>query len=264
MKTFLLSFLLFLTSAGSRAQVPYILEKEFKDCLKRSFSEKDFMQFYHILDSLETVPMDISAFKAYKIYSTSISNLLHSVNYYQKGIAYRLLASLKDGSYNSLLLERMKIEDNKFLRTLNAASVMKLMPKQTTITFDFLVDCEDFATHPLIGTYLAMDEKSIIKTAYARVHDRRLKAKVFALQILARFDPDPKVDELIAEALKDWDVSIKGYAVVALGVHRSGNYKSFLAPYVKEAQLREVIIETLEKSSVAEDLVFAEQLKHRR
>jgi len=249
---------------AAKANVPYILEKEFKNSLNRKYAESDFLRFYHVLDSLEAASVNLSEFKSYKIYTTGIQNLLNSTNYYQKGIAYRLVATLKDKEHNALLLERLKIEDNKFLKTLNAAAVMKLLPTQTTITFDYLVDSDDFATSPLLPVFLSMDEKSLIKTAYARLNDTRARAKVFALQILARFDPNPKVEDLIVQALKEWDPSIKGYAVVALSVHKRGHYKSILAPYVKETQLREVIIETLEKSSVEEDIVFAEQLRKKR
>ncbi|HRO42167.1 MAG TPA: hypothetical protein PL009_05000 [Flavipsychrobacter sp.] len=263
MKTFFL-FIFTIFSAHAYAEVPYVLEREFKICTQRSFSEKQFLRFYHVLDSLENASIDFSEFKNYKAYTSSINNLLNSTNYYQKGIAYRLVASLKDKEFNTLLLERMKMEDNKFLRTLNAAAIMKLMPTQTTVAFDYLVDCEDFASSPLLPVYLTMDEKSIIKTGYARLNDSRLRAKVFALQTIARFDTNPKVEELIIKSLKEWDLNIKGYAIVALSVYKRGHYKAILSPYLKETQLREVIIETLEKSAVEEDIVFAEQLKRKK
>lgn len=263
MKT--LFFLLFSALAfHATAEVPYILEREFKKVLDRKYSEKDFLAFYHVLDSLENAGVNLEEFKTYKMYATGINNLLNSTNYYQKGIAYRLLGSLKDKNHNNLLLERMKTEDNKFLKTLNAAAVMKLMPTQTTLAFDYLVNCDDFATSPLLPLYLAMDEKSIIKTAHFRLNDSRPRAKVFALQTLARFENHPKVEEHIVKALKDWDPNIKGYAVVALRVHKRGHYKEILAPYVKEAQLRDVIIETLELSNIQEDITFAEQLRKKR
>jgi len=262
-KTILLSILL-VVAIRAYGDVPYVLEREFKICLDRKFAEKDFLRFYQVLDSLEAVSTDFTEFKNYKIYASNITNLLNSVNYYQKGIGYRLVASLKDREFNALLLERMKLEDNKFLRTLNAAAIMKLMPAQTTVCFDYLVDAEDFATSPLLPVYLAMDEKNIIATGYARLNDTRPRARVFALQTLARFSNDPKIDDLIAKALKEWDPSIKGYAVVALGVHKKGNYKPVLTPYVKEPQLRDVIIETLERSTSPEDIAFAEQLKKKR
>jgi len=251
-------------SVRTYADVPYVLEREFKRCLQRSFSEKEFLQFYQVLDSLEQAAVDLSPFKEYKIYSTGILNLLNSSNYYQKGIGYRIVATLKDKEFNSLLLERLKMEDNKFLKTLNAAAVMKLMPTQTTVAFDYLVDSEDFATSPLLPVYLSMDEKSIVKTGYARLNDGRLRAKVFALQTLARFDTSARVEAIIIKALKEWDVSIKGYAIVALGVHKKGSYKDILSPYLKETQLREVIIETLEKSATEADILFADQLKKKK
>lgn len=247
-----------------RAEVPYILEKEFKACLQRNYSEKDFLRFYNVLDSLERSAVDFSEFKNYKTYTSSISNLLNSVNYYQKGMAYRMVACLKDHEFNQLLLERMKIEDNKFLKTLNAAAIIHLMPAETTVTFDYLIDNEDLASSPLIPVYLAMDTKSLIKTGYARLNDSRAKAKVFALQIIARFDPDPKVDDLIIKSLKEWDVNIKGYAIVALSVHRPGDFKDILTPYLREPQLKEVIVETLMNSKTEADVRYAEELKRKR
>jgi len=259
-KTFLLC--IFLSWAfQADAQVPYVLEKEFKKCVERGYAEKDFLQFYSVLDSLENKAIDLSDFRNYKIYTSNINNLLNSINFYQKGIAYKLISCLKDKEFCGLLLERMKLEDSRFLKTLNAAAVMHLMPTETTIAFDYLVDSEDFATSPLLAVYLCMDTKSIIKTGYERLNDPRLKAKVFALQTLARFDPDSKVDSIIVAAIKDWDVSIKGYAIVALSVHMKGHYKDILAPYFKEPQLQDVIIETLEKSNIQTDILYAEQLK---
>jgi hypothetical protein len=255
--------LLLVSAAGSKAETPYILEKEFKNCLKKNYSEKEFLRFYNVLDSLEAIT-DFTDFRNYKIYTSNITFLINSNNVYQKGISYRLVSSLKDVEYNGLLQQRLPTEDNKFLKTLNAAAVMRLAPKQTTIAFDYLADHEDFASSPLIPLYLAMDPASIIKTAYLRLNDKRVKAKVFALQTLARFDPSPAVDSIIVKALKDWDVSIKGYAVVALSVHRKGQYKAILAPYYKEPALKEIILQTLEESATSEDISYAEELKRKR
>lgn len=263
--TFIATLLLlfFACAFRAKAQVPYALEKEFKNCLRRDFDEKGFLQFYQMLDSLERAGVNFSELKTYKVYSTHISKLLNSVNYYQKGIAYRLIASLKDKTFNTLLLERMEMEDNKFLKTLTAAAIMKLMPTQTTVAFDFLVDCDDFATSPLLPVYLAMNEKSIIKTGYTRLNDKRPRAKVFALQTIARFDTRKQVDSIIIKAIQDWDANIKGYAIIALGIHRQGNYKDILQPYLNEPQLKEVILETLENSYTEMDIHYAEELKRK-
>jgi hypothetical protein len=262
MRIIYLILLLFIAQA-SFATTPYILEKEFKACLKHTYAEKDFLRFYHLLDSLEG-KTDISEFRNYQVYTSNINKLLNSFNVYQKGIAYRLVSALRDNEFKWLLVDRLPVEENKFLKTLNAAAMMKLAPSQTTLAFDYLVDNEDFATSPLIPIYLSMDMFSIIKTGYERINDKRPKAKVFALQTLARFDGNSNVDSLIVKALKEWDKSIKGYAVVALGVHRKGKYKSILAPYTKEPELKEVIIETLQNSNAEEDIVFAEELKRKR
>lgn len=251
-------------SFSARAQVPYILEKEFKTSLKSGYSEADFKRLYHILDSLEKESVNFSEFKAYSIYSGNIEKMLKSINFYQRGIAYQLLSSLNDKRFNDLLLERLKSESNSFLKTLNAAAVMRLIPSATTPAFDFLVDCDDFATSPLLPAYLAMKPESIIRTAYERLEDKRPKARVFALQILARFDDRPEVDSIIIKALKNWDDNLKGYAIVALGIHRKGEYKDILEPYLRLPLLKEVILETLQKSNTPEDHIFAENLKRKR
>ncbi|MBS1782701.1 MAG: hypothetical protein JSS78_06525 [Bacteroidetes bacterium] len=263
MKILIFIFLFFLATTAFSA-VPYVIERSFKNCLDRRFAEKEFKQFYHTLDSLERISVDFSEFKSYKIYTDNIGKLLNSTNYYQKGIAYRLVASLGDKEYNALLLERMNVEDNKFLKTLNVAAIMKLLPTQTTIAFDYLVDMNDFSNSPLLPLYLSMNEQSIIRTGYERIQDKRPRAKVFALQTLARFDTNKKVESLIVQALKEWEAGIKGYAVVALGVYKKGGYKDILAPYLKEPQLREVIIETLEHSESNADVIYAEELKRKR
>ncbi len=134
--------------------------------------------------------------------------------------------------------------------------------KQTNIEFDYVIDNEDFGNMHLIPLYLEMDMKSIIKTSYARLNDKRPKAKVLALQTIARYDESPGVDSVIVKALNDWDISIKGYAVVALGIHRkNGNFKPVLSAYMKHPELHDVIIETLEKSPTREDIIYAQTLK---
>ena len=259
-KKILVALLILLSATNVQAETPYILEKEFKACLSHKYGEKEFLRFYKVIDSLEAT-IDFREFRNYQIYTTNIQRLINSHNLYQKGISYRLVAALKDVEYNGLLQERLKTEENEFLQTLNAYAVMRLSPKSTTLAFDHLVDHEDFNNSELIPVYLAMDALSIVKTAYARLDDPRLKAKVFALQTLARFDPSPKVDSIIIKSIHDWDISIKGYAIVALGVHRKGNFKDILAPFWKEIRLREVILETLEDSHTGEDIRYAEELK---
>lgn len=257
------TFFLLLICLNASASVPYILEKEFKLCLNRNYSEKEFLKFYKVLDSLND-KTNIQEFKTYSSYTGNINKLINSFNVYQKGIAYKLVATLNDQDFKNLLIERLSGEENKFLKTLNAAAVMQLAPKQTTLAFDFLVDCDNFANSPLLPVYLSMDSASIVKTAFLRLNDKRVKGKVFALQTLARFDADSTVDSIIIKCLHDWDISIKGYAIVALRIHRKRNFKDILSPYVNELELRDVILETLEKSYSGADVRFAEQLKRKR
>jgi len=104
----------------------------------------------------------------------------------------------------------------------------------------------------------------ILKQNFVTINKRTMIARVFALQTMARFDPSPHVDTIIINAIRDWDLKIKGYAIVSLGIHRKGNFKDILAPYYKEQELREIIIQTLEQSQTGEDVLYAEELKRKK
>lgn len=255
--------LLFCGAVCSKAVVPSVLEREFTVALKPNYAEKEFYQFYHILDSLE-VRISFVEFGKSRLYVSNINMLVNSANNFQRALAYRFIAILRDKDFGSLMTERLESDENSFLKSLNVVAFMRTCPTKTTIAFDYLVNHENFSESTLLPFYLQMDLKSIVKTAYARLEDERPKAKVFALQTLARYCPEPSVDTVIVKALKDWDLSIKGYAIVALSVHKKGNYKPILAPYFREVALQEIIIKTLEKSHSEEDMLYAMELKRKR
>lgn len=250
-------------------------EKDFINATKTEFTETDlnnmyqtysvFLEpYYDMMELMENdeqiVEYPLSKFKETASYKNNINILFNSKNDNQRLLSYLVIAGAGDKKFEKKLLERLKIEKSEGNVIWAGMTLMLLKSKQTTALFDFLVEYEDFGDAHMLPLYIQLDKKSLQKTAYDRINSENVRAKILAAQILSITGKNKKTEKLLRDAVKNWDYSIKGYAIYSIKELRIGNLKNDFIPLLDNPQTRSIAIQALANSPTKEDVDFVKQL----
>ena len=276
MKKFILSMMLItFFSISLFGQTIEDFEKDFINATKTEFSETDLnnmYQKYSILlepyyDMMELMENDeqiveypLSKFKETASYKNNINILFNSKNDNQRLLSYLVIAGAGDKKFEKKLLERLKTEKSEANVIWAGMTLMLLKTKQTTALFDFLVEYEDFGDAHMLPLFIQLDKESLQKTAYDRINSKNVKAKILAAQILSVTGKNKKTEKLLLDAVRNWDYSIKGYAIYSIKELRIGNLKDDFIPLLDNPQTRSIAIQALANSPTKEDVEFVNQL----
>ena len=102
--------------------------------------------------------------------------------------------------------------------------------------------------------------QSLQKTAYERINSENVRAKILAAQILSVTGKNKKTEKLLRNAVKNWDYSIKGYAIYSVKELRVGNLKNDFIPLLDNPQTRSIAIQALANSPTKADVDDLKQL----
>jgi hypothetical protein len=267
-KLFIYTLTFVLCTSLKTDKAPDLLLKKYRECHRdNSYSQKKMFDFFFYLDSL-SVEMDMNinikksvyCFKTDETYTNTIRNLINSKNRFKRTLAYRLIGEIEDKNYNDTLTNRLLSEDT--LASFWAFySLTRLNPTSTNIAMEWLVRYEDLGDAHSIPSYLLMDTTSVINTGYKYILDDRPRAKIIALQSIALFDKSHKPDSIARIAINQWDTTMKGYAITAMGFCKRGNYKEIVKPFINTYNLNRTIKYLLEESPTKEDREFADTIK---
>lgn len=250
-------------------------EKDFINATKTEFTETDlnnmyqtysvFLEpYYDMMELMENdeqiVEYPLSKFKETASYKNNINILFNSKNDNQRLLSYLVIAGAGDKKFEKKLLERLKTEKSEGNVIWAGMTLMVLKTKHTTALFDFLVEYENFGDSHMIPLYIQLDKKSLQKTAYDRINSENVRAKILAAQILSITGKNKKTEKLLRDAVKNWDYSIKGYAIYSIKELRIGNLKNDFIPLLDNPQTRSIAIQALANSPTKEDVDFVNQL----
>ena len=250
-------------------------EKDFINATKTEFTETDLDNMYqsystflepyydemYLMENNEQVVVyPLSKFKETDSYKNNIEKLFNSKNDNQRLLSYLVIAGAGDKNFEKKLLERLKTEKTEANVIWAGITLMLLKTKQTTALFDFLVEYENFGDSHMIPLYIQLDKESLQKTAYDRITSKNVKAKILAAQILSVTGKNKKTEKLLREAVKNWDYSIKGYAIYSMKELRIGNLKNDFIPLLDNPQTRSIALQALANSPTKEDVDFVNQL----
>lgn len=179
-------------------------------------------------------------------------NFLNSENVNLRTLSYLIIAGTGDKTKEKILLERLNTEAEMSSIWLCMA-LMHLESNSTTLIFDYLVKNEDFADAHMLQFFVNLNKDSLRNTAYLRINDDNLKAKVLASQILSRTGSNEKTEKLLKEAVEKWDFNIKGYAINSIKELQIGNLKDLLIPLLDSLQTRGISLQALANSPTDSD-----------
>lgn len=252
-------------------------KNDFKLSLDKAFSEKNlndlFSKYPHLLtpqsditqltsnlkgESLYNYPL--SDFKNDNLYKENIDNMLNSNNSFQRIFSYLIIGASNDITKEDVLLNKLKTEKEKGNLIWCGMSLLNLKTKHTTEIFDFLVENEDFGDAHMLPLFVKLDKNSLQETAYKRYNSENLKAKILAIQILSQTGKNPETEKIVLDAVKNWDMNIKGYAIYTVKELQMGNLLETFKPFLDNDKTKKIALQALANSPTISDNEYLKTL----
>lgn len=252
-------------------------KEDFKLSLDKTFNEKDlnnlFSKYPHLLtpqsditqltsnlkgETLTNFPL--SDFKNDNLYIDNIDKMLNSDNSFQRLFSYLIIGAANDLTKEELLLNKLKSEKEKGNLIWCGMSLLNLKTKHTTEMFDFLVENEDFGDAHMLPLFIKLDKNSLQETAYKRYNSENLKAKILAIQILLQTGKNPETEKIVLDAVKNWDINIKGYAIYTVKELQIGDLLETFKPFLDNDKTRKIALEALASSPTNSDNEYLKTL----
>lgn len=220
----------------------------------------DTTQLITKLKGQEVNDVFLYEFKKSVDYKLVIEKLINSENKNHRLLSYLLIASTVDKSKEKTLLTKLKSETSKNNSAWIVMALMHLKSNHTSVFFDFLVENENFSDAHMLPMYFRLNPDSLRVTAYNRIDNDNIKAKILAIQSLSKTGNNPKTEKIILDAINSWDFKIKGYAIFSAKEIEAGNLKKLLTPFIDSSKTRRVALQALVNSRTKEDVEFVKQL----
>ncbi|TYA84093.1 HEAT repeat domain-containing protein [Seonamhaeicola marinus] len=277
MKKLIIILVTFLISIASFGQNIDDFKRDFINATETEFGESDLNKMFRTYSNLLTPHSDItqltasikneqivqyplSEFKNTDDYKNSITTLLNSDNPNHRLLSYLVIAGAGDKSFEKVLLEKLKTEKTKGNLIWCGMALMYLQTNHTTPLFDFLIENENFGDSHMIPMYFQLNKDSLQNTAYSRINNTNLKAKVLSAQLLSKTGKNEKTEQLLLDAVKNWDYNKKGYAIYSVKELQMGNLKETFIPLLDSTKTRAIAIEALANSPTKEDVDYLKEL----
>lgn len=195
----------------------------------------------------------MTGFKEDNLYKQNIDQLIRSANPNKRILAYLLVASTQDYSKEPILLEKIKTENNKGTLLWSGMALLSLKTNHTDDLFDFLVKNENFGDAHMLPMYFKLNKDSLKNTAYKNINSPLEKSRVLAIQLLSVTENNAKTEELVKNAVKTWDMNVKGYAIYTLGELQMPDLISLLQPLLNDEKTRKISLRALADSPTKAD-----------
>ena len=258
------------------AQLFEEFKKDFKWALEQDLTKDELNRFFRDYDALITPHSDItqleanlkgremvvyplSAFRYDPLYTDNIENLLNAENPYQRILSYLVIAASGDTSFEDVLINKLKIETGKGNLIWAGMALMHTKSDRTTPIFDFLVEHETLGDAHMLPLFFSLNKDSLQQTAFRRINSEIPKAKVIAVQMLSVTEFNPEVEKVLRDAVRNWDIRIKGYAIYSMKEFQMGNLLDLMKPLLDSAATSRIALEALANSPTEEDSKYLKE-----
>lgn len=265
-KTYLLILACMLTfniTNAQNCQIPKNLDNKIIEASKNeNFSEEDFYAINNLLFELETKD-SLRNLKQCNSYSQNISELFNSDNEKKRVLAYRLIGVSQDTKFDEELINRINSNESSFLKTWSSTALMA--NKNSKASDDLFLLFSSFPkglpVDILLNIYIGYDKISVKRTCWKYIDSEDRNQQILAIQCLSSFEEDEKLQTKLLNFLEVWDNDSKGWVISSISMQKMENLKPLLEKYLNIENLRNVIIQALEKSPTKTDNKFAKQLE---
>ena len=250
---------------------------DFKLSLDKTFNEKKlddlFLKYPHLLTPQSDITQLTSSlkgqsitnfplnnFKTDPLYIDNIDKLLNSKNSFQRLFSYLVIGASNDLTREEQLLKSLKTEKGKGNLVWCGMALLNLKTKHTTEMFDFLVENENFGDAHMLPLFFKLDKNNLQETAYKRYNSENVKAKILAIQILSQTGKNAETEKIVLDAVKNWDMSIKGYAIYTVRELQMGNLLETFKPLLDNDKIRKIALQALANSPTKSDDEYLKSL----
>jgi hypothetical protein len=237
----------------------------FTSCNKKDLNEDDFYRINNMLFDYEFKD-SVSTLKNCECYSQNIASLFNSSDPEKRVIAYRLIGTAQDSTFNDKLIEKIKSDESSLLKTWSSTA---LIANKSSIASDELFKL--FSSYPkgfpidiLISMYIQYDTVAVKKTCWKYINSKIRNEQIISIQCLASLGQDEILQKRLVEFLDSWETESKGWVISAISIQRMGELKPLLKKYSDNNDLKGVIIRALENSPTKTDNEFAKGLKEKK
>ncbi|MEY8759500.1 HEAT repeat domain-containing protein [Chryseobacterium tongliaoense] len=213
----------------------------------------DTTQLFSRLEGNTPNDYSMLSFKDDNLYKQNIDKLIGSDNQNKRILAYLLIASTQDQSKEQILLEKIKTENSKGTLLWSGMALLSLKTNHTDELFDFLVKNEDFGDAHMLPMYFKLNKDSLRNTAYKKIVSNDEKSKILAVQMLSMTENNPKTEQLVKDAVKNWDINLKGYAIYTLGELQMSDLLNLVQPFLNDDKTRRISLIALANSPTKAD-----------
>lgn len=265
-----IALLFLLMSLNGVGQTLDDFKAAFEQATRKDFSEEQLNQMFRTYSRFLTPHSDITQltaniqgdpipqypladFRKEKLYQENINNLINSRNANHRILAYLVITGTGDKSFESALLKKLETETDKGNLIWAGMALLYLNTVHTTPLFDFLVKNETFGDAHMLPLYVRLNKDSLQQTAYRRIRSDNAIARVLAANILSKTELNSRTEQLLKEAVRNWDINIKGYAIFSIKELQIGDLLREFKPLLDSSQTRRVALEALANSPTKED-----------
>lgn len=269
MKNILLSILLILIiniANGQECQIPKLLDKEIiESSTNKKFVQKDFYRINSLLFEYEAKD-SLKSLKRCTTYSKNIENFFNSERTEKRVFAYRLIGVAKDSTFNNELINRINSKESSLLKTWSTTALMENNCSKASDDLFKLFSSfpEGLPVDILINMFIKYDTNAVKKTCWKFIDSKIKDQQILAIQCLASYEKDEKLQAKLIDFLNTWDNTSRGWVIASISMQKMENLKPLLEKYSETANLKNVIIRALENSPTENDKKFAQQLERKK
>jgi HEAT repeat protein len=273
----ILTLILFICSLTTFGQSIEDFKKDFEKALDKKFSENELNNMFRTHSTFLTPHSDVTQlsanikgqriglypladFKNEKLYKDNIEKLTNSKNSNQRILAYLVIAGSGDTSFESTLLKKIKEEKDKGCLVWSGMALLYLNTSHTTPLFDFLVENETFGDAHMLPLFIKLNKDSLQQSAYLRINSDNPMAKILAAQVLSYTQLNLKTEILLKNAVKEWNINIKGYAIYSIKELQIGNLLETFKPLLDNSKTRSIALEAMGNSPTDQDRQYLFEL----
>jgi len=268
---------LFLASTISRAQSNELLqafESDLQKALEHDFDKPNLeyisTEYNELLwahtsfsnptqeDIFKRYPL--SQFKETALYIKVMDQLLENSNLEKRMLAYSLISSSGDMSYEKYLCKLTYKEKNKPILVAACMTLLALETKNVEVLFDCLIKHGKIGQGFILATLPYMDSTVLEQLVYDRINDKNNDAKVLAVHLLSKIAKTERSEQLLLSCIRNWDDDIKGYAIQSAYQLKLGNLLGTFQSLLSDSKIRPVALKALANSPTKEDTDFVKKL----
>ncbi|MFN8611297.1 MAG: hypothetical protein U0931_27380 [Vulcanimicrobiota bacterium] len=186
-------------------------------------------------------------------YQALMQQLLNSKNANQRLLGYALLGAAGDARYNARLLTATRQEKDHDARVWAGMALLFLNDPHSEQLFDFVVANENWQDPHLLQLYLQRDPDSLLRVARRKMSSPDARARMLAVQSFLREKLDGESQQLLRQAVRNWEAQVRGYAIYVMAQNHMPELKSLLMPSLEVKSLRAVSLMALAASPTPED-----------